>query len=183
MTKRSNPVRRTLGQAVRNSGPLREIRTQLDKRQQSVEDRMTVIEKRVGGQLDRFAKRADNFRALADKQAKQISQLTTRLAGLQERVRPIEHANGLRELDHGRLTTQVGAMEERLGRVEQLLSDRPLVADDAATAESRALVEEIRREHEQVRVRMQIITSYEERLRRVEASVTTIFDGDPRHPV
>ena len=40
--------------------------------------------------------------------------------------------------------------------------------DEAEHEESRSLVEEIRREHEQVRVRFQVISGYEERLARVE---------------
>jgi len=36
---------------------------------------------------------------------------------------------------------------------------------------------QIRREHEQIRIRMQIIASYEERLRRVDESLVSLYEG------
>ena len=47
---------------------------------------------------------------------------------------------------------------------------RPVLAEGEDEAEARRLIDEIRREHEQIRVRMQVISAYEERLRRVEAT-------------
>ena len=80
----------------------------------------------------------------------------------------------------------MGALEQRMGRIEELLGTGTFVADDAEQAEARSLVEEVRREHEQVRVRMQIISHYEERLRRLEATVAGLSDlteGEARHLV
>ena len=46
-----------------------------------------------------------------------------------------------------------------------------------------ALVDDVRTEHARIRARMQVISAYEERLRRVEESVAELYEGDPRHLV
>ena len=76
----------------------------------------------------------------------------------------------------------------RLADLEQLLADsasgvtakRP---DDEQLAAGRSLLDEVRTEHARIRARMQVVSAYEERLRRVEESVTELFDGDRRHLV
>ena len=55
--------------------------------------------------------------------------------------------------------------------------------DDAQLATGRGLLDEVRTEHARVRARMQVVSAYEERLRRVEESVAELFDGDRRHQV
>jgi hypothetical protein len=125
----------------------------------------------------------NNLRAQLDHQAKQIDALTKGLASVKERLRPIELGSNTREVEHGRLRVQVGVFEERMGRLEQRLESGSFVADDASMAEARSLVDEVRHEHEQARVRMQIVSHYEERLRRVEEALATLYDGDVRHPV
>ena len=109
--------------------------------------------------------------------------MTKRLAELERRFEPFEKASNLRSLEHGRFSLQIGAVEERLGTVEQRLADGHLVADDASMTVARSIIDEVRREHEQIRVRMQIISSYEERLRRVEETAAQLYDGDARHQV
>jgi hypothetical protein len=126
------------------------------------------------GQLARQQRRLD-------KQAKQIRALQTALAAIEQRQRPMELSSNRRDVEHGRVTAQMGAFEERMGRLEELVGTGTFVADDAAMAEARSLVEAIRREHAQVRVRMQIVSHYEERLRRVEEALAELYDGDARH--
>jgi hypothetical protein len=87
-----------------------------------------------------------------------------------------------------RRDSQFGAIEERLADLEQRLRDaRPHVGgtppDDEALAQASTLVDDVRTEHARIRARMQIISAYEERLRRVEESVTELYEGDPRHLV
>lgn len=125
----------------------------------------------------------NGLKAQLDRQAKQVDALTKALASVKERLRPIEAAAHTREVEHGRLRVQVGVFEERMGRLEQRLESGSFVADDASMAEARSLVDEVRHEHEQARVRMQIVSHYEERLRRVEEALATLYDGDVRHPV
>lgn len=121
-------------------------------------------------------------RTQIDRQARQIADLTSTVTALGKRVRPVELASSHRELEHGRAVIQVGILEERLGRIEERLRDETWTGDSQDRAEARSLVEEVRREHEQVRIRMQVIGQYEERLRRLEDAVAKMYDGDVRHP-
>src|SRR6185437_191782 len=91
-----------------------------------------------------------------ERQAKQLETLKTGLADLRTRFRPVELASNNREVEHGRWAVQVGVYEERLGRLEQQLTTGTFVADEGELADARGLVETVRREHEQARIRMQI---------------------------
>jgi hypothetical protein len=100
-----------------------------------------------------------------------------------EQLKPLAAAENTRVVEHGRLRVQVGVFEERMGRLEQRLESGSFVADDASMAEARSLVDEVRKEHEQARVRMQVVSHYEERLRRLEEGLSALYKGDVRHPV
>jgi DNA repair ATPase RecN len=67
-----------------------------------------------------------------------------------------------------RIAPQLAALERRVEEIRQRLEAAPRVDEPAELAESRSLIEEVRREHAQVRVRLSAVTSYEERLRRIE---------------
>jgi chromosome segregation ATPase len=125
----------------------------------------------------------NELRAQLDRQAQQINALTKTVAGVKEQLKPLAAAEHTRVVEHGRMRVQVGVFEERMGRLEQRLEAGTFVADDAALAEARSLVDEVRQEHQQARVRMQIVSHYEERMRRVEEAVAGLHDGDVRHPV
>jgi len=139
-----------------------------------------------------LSRRLDTQRTQLDQQAKQIAELKTQarqiaelkatVAALGKRLHPVELASKHREVEHGGLAIQVGVCEERLGKLEEELRSEQFAGDDAEHAEARSLVEAVRREHEQVRVRMQVIGQYEERLRRMEDAVVKLYDGDVRHP-
>ena len=118
-----------------------------------------------------------------ERQGKKVDRIAARLGDFERLFEPIEKASGLRALEHGRFSYQIGAMEKRVGGLEQRMSDGRFVAESEEEAEARRLIDEIRREHEQIRVRMQVISAYEERLRRVEATVAELDDGDLRHQV
>lgn len=126
--------------------------------------------------------RLDKQRAQLERQAKQIAELKATVAALGKRMHPIELASSHRELEHGRLAIQVGVCEERLSRIMEQLRGEQFAGEEAEHAEAGSLVEAVRREHDQVRVRMQIISQYEERLRRMEDAVVKLYDGDVRHP-
>jgi chromosome segregation ATPase len=166
--------RRRLGRELRETTALKEVRAGL----QAVEKRTAAEHDRLDRQLER-----------AERQVKRVDKLTETLAAVQERLGPIEGIFRVREVDHERMSSQLAALEARVGRLEEHLADHALVSgsDAGLDAEGRAtatsLLDEIRREHEQIRVRMQVITWYEERLRRVEASLVSLYDGDRRHPV
>ncbi|MFE6614908.1 hypothetical protein [Amycolatopsis sp. NPDC057786] len=82
----------------------------------------------------------------------------------------LEHARGdLRwtraELD--RLIPSVAAQEAQLEDLRESLS-LPVHADKPELAEARSLIQEIQRQHAQIRVRLAGISRYEDRLRRIE---------------
>ena len=168
----SDMIRRRIGRQLRDSGALREVR-----------DTVRATEKKMATEHTRVDRHIERTERQAERQAKRLDQLAEALASVQERLQPAEQIARLREVDHERMCSQVAALEARVARLEQLQSDGPLVADAEATAASTSLLDEIRREHEQIRVRMQIITWYEERLRRVESSLLALYEGDRRHPV
>lgn len=148
------------------------------------------LEARVRRLLAPGAAREKQLRAVVRKQRRALSRLRsavaeilTRLDNLERQRRSYEQASELRMIEHQRLGFQFGSIEQRLGRIEQQLTDGVLVATDDDTAEARSILDEVRREHEQVRVRMQIISSYEERLRRVEAALDRLDSQDPRYQV
>jgi len=141
----------------------------------------------ANARLDRQLARLETQGRRLDSHQQKIGELRTALnamnEALRDRLTPIEKRDAVREVEHVRLHSQVGAIEERLGRIEELLSYPRMAVSEGADGEAVEVLAAIRREHEQIRVRMQIISSYEERLRRVEASVIAMYQGDHRHQV
>jgi len=114
-----------------------------------------------------------------------------RTRGLAERVNDLEHATAdhRRRLDNAehsleqargdlgwtraeldRLIPHVAAQEGRLETLRESISLVPK-ADTPQIAEARTLIEEIQRQHAQIRVRLAGIARYEDRLRRLEDQV------------
>ena len=178
-------ARKRLGKLRKTRMMVRDVRSRVDNQRKQVETQARQLadqRRRLAAQAREQAQIAKQLKA----QTERVAKLVKAVADLQElkaRLTPFEKASQLREIEHGRFSFQLGGIEERLGALEQALSDGRLVADDATSAEARSIVDEVRREHEQIRVRMQIVSAYEERLRRVEASVVELYDGDLRHQV
>ncbi len=154
----------------------------------SLRRRLGRLRRRVAGpraseEVARLRKQHETLRDRIERQATQLATLKSTVAAMKERSLPFEQAANRRQVEHGRVSNQVGVLEERMGRLEERLATGPLIADDADTAEARALIDIVRREHEQVRVRMQIISHYEERLRRLEAAIESLDDSDVRRMV
>jgi chromosome segregation ATPase len=125
----------------------------------------------------------DQQRGQARRLEQRLKSLERELEDVKAQVRPVELASKRRDVEHGRMSFQFGAVEQRLGQIEQRIATGTFVADEAEQAEARRLVDEVRREHDQARVRFQIISHYEERLRRVESALLELLDGDLRQPV
>lgn len=130
---------------------------------------------------DNLKERHLKLKARVDQQAKQgaevraaVARLRSTVTALGKRVGVVEFASDHREREHGNLTIQVGHCEQRLGAIEERLLEERFTAEDGDQAEARRLVDEIRREHAQVRVRMQIVGQYEDRLRRLEAEIADL---------
>ena len=145
---------------------------------------------RIDSRVDRTVRQQDSLRKTVETQDKQLERLTRQLEKLQttvqqmrERSRPLELEANTRLVQHSRMSVQLGMLEQRVGRVEEQLDTGVLAGDDAAQAEARSIVDAVRREHEQVRVRLQLVSHYEERLRRVEAAIESMAEGDVRRMV
>lgn len=128
------------------------------------------------------------LRTRVDDHKQRLARQDQRLKTLEEKVRELRRASALDTVERERRDTQVGMVEQRLAELERRLADvrsglasAPVDADQLA--EGSRLLEEVRTEHARVRARMQVVSAYEERLRRVEESVAQLFDGDPRHLV
>lgn len=90
-----------------------------------------------------------------------------RLDGLEHRLAAAERLVGDTAFDLKRLVPMISAQEAQL----QALRDKLAAVPSAAAPEvdeARSLIDEIRREHAQVRVRLTGVAQYEERLRRLE---------------
>lgn len=134
-------------------------------------------------QTDRAVERLDAHARTLRAQRDKHRDLTTQVADFKARLKQVERESRIRNAEHDRLSLQYGAIEHRLGSIEQQISAGTFVANDADAGEARQLVDAIRREHEQIRARLQIVSAYEERLRRVETTLTELYDGDLRHQV
>ena len=153
-----------VGRARRKLGRLRRTRMMVravNRRVDAQRDQVRTLEKRV--------ERAES---------------STRSAReLEKRIAELERTDAIRGTFAERLATQLAAVEERLGGLDERLADGTFVADDAGQAQARDLVAEVRREHAQVRARLQVVSAYEERIRRLEAVVAELSGGDLRRPV
>lgn len=97
----------------------------------------------------------DRLRAVEDR----LAALEGRVGGFEPRLIEAEQAIQ-------RLAPQVSALEKR---VEDLRDGaQPVQADDAQVAEARQLLDAVRAEHERIRARLALVSSYEERLRLLE---------------
>lgn len=138
---------------------------------------------RMDGRVERVGRQQESLRDRVERQAKQIDALKATVAAMKEKSLPLEQEANRRLVQHSRISQQVGVLEERMGRLEEQLTTDVLPGNDGAMAEARSIVDAVRHEHEQVRIRLQIISHYEERLRRVEAAVESIAEGDVRRIV
>ena len=136
-------LRRRVSRVLRSSKPFRDM----GKRVDDVDQRQRRLEREVARSDQRRGRQQDEQRAA-------LERLTASLAEVTARLTPVERAEDLRQVDHQRLLTQVAVYEERLARLEDAAGPQPTeVGGDLG--EARTLLEEIRREHEQMRVRMQ----------------------------
>jgi predicted nucleic acid-binding Zn-ribbon protein len=78
-----------------------------------------------------------------------------------------------------RMQPQTSSMELRLEELRQAIDTRLDPGTPEEQAEARRLLDEVRREHEQIRARMTAISWYEDRLRRLEEQAVPA-DGTAR---
>ncbi len=102
-----------------------------------------------------------------DRQEKRIAHLERRLdERLPDAVRKATKASTEVE----RMQPQTASMEQRLEELRQRVDTRIVPGPAEEAAEAHRLLEEVRREHAQIRSRMTAIAWYEDRLRKLEES-------------
>jgi uncharacterized coiled-coil protein SlyX len=126
--------------------------------------------KRASGH-DELAKRVTKAEAAHVRQAERLTRLSERVSQqkvvLDEIKLTAYRAHSLYEI----LSTQVGALEERLQNLTEKVEIGTYDANDEEKAEARSLVAEVRDEHRRIRVRFGTMTKYEERIRRLESAL------------
>jgi chromosome segregation ATPase len=90
-----------------------------------------------------------------------------RLADLERRFGEVERIQRWSHNELERIIPQIAAQESQLESLREKLGAVP-AADQPQIEESRSLVDEIRREHSQIRVRLTAVAQYEDRLRVLE---------------
>ena len=90
-----------------------------------------------------------------------------RLATLERRFREVEKKQHWSANELERIIPQIAAQESQLEALREKLAAVP-AADQPQIDESRKLIDEIRREHSQIRVRLTAVAQYEDRLRKLE---------------
>ncbi len=108
-----------------------------------------------------------------DRQGRRLDRLERAVAG--EPGGPNRVTFALNQL--GRLEARVAAIEERLEDLRERLGGDLDPGTDEDRAEARHLLDEVRREHRQVRARMTAISWYEDRLRQLETAVGAPGEG------
>ena len=102
-----------------------------------------------------------------DRQKGTIDRHRERIGKHDRRIAKVEAKTRLLSMDFARIELQLGALE---AKVERLARERaaPVTGDSSDVARARNVVDVVQQEHQQIRARFQIISRYEERLRRVE---------------
>jgi hypothetical protein len=134
-----------------------------------------VLARENPGRLDAVLKRLDRQRRVIKEHGERIGKHERRLANVEKTTR-------LLVLDFARIELQLGALEAKVERVASRRDAAPVTGTTDDVTEARNVVELVQREHEQIRARFQIITRYEERLRRVEDSLVASQDAEAEPP-
>ncbi len=107
-----------------------------------------------------------------------VTALTERLEHLERRADNERRRGGAHARDLARIGPQVAALEERVEQLRQRLSPPPTATDEEAER-ARSLLEAVRREHAQVKVRVTTLVKYEERIRQLEDEVARLRSAEP----
>lgn len=125
--------------------------------------------------LDGVLRRLDRQKEVNARQRERMDKHGRRLA-------KVERTASILVKDCALLELQLGSLEAKF---EQLARERdpvPITGDSQDVAEARNVLDLVQREHQQIRARFQIITRYEERLRRVEESLRASEESEPASP-
>jgi cell division septum initiation protein DivIVA len=117
-----------------------------------------------GDDLQKLEDQVEQLRAQLRRQRKAVRKLRTVDAARVRKLRDLRS-------EFRRMSHQLAALEARVADAAEATSPAPTAVEpsnDPVAREARGVLEAVRREHERIRVRFRTITSYEERLRRLE---------------
>jgi hypothetical protein len=137
---------------------------------QLVSDRIKrLIDYRINEKipLDRLERYYDKIDRLADEHHESVDDLRGRFDELTRRHDEIERLQKWTANELERIIPQVGSQESQLESLRDKILAVP-AADQPQIDEARSLIDEIRREHMQIRVRLTAVAQYEDRLRKLE---------------
>lgn len=97
----------------------------------------------------------------------QRDRLERRIGDFERRFGEVERLQHWSANELERIIPQIAAQESQLESLREKLAAVP-AADHPQIDESRSLIDEIRREHSQIRVRLTAVAQYEDRLRKLE---------------
>lgn len=117
--------------------------------------------------LDQLRHYYDKIDRLADEFHHTVGDLRGRLDDLLRRFDEVDRLQRWTANELERIVPQVAAQESQLESLREKISAVP-AGDQSQIDESRSLIDEIRREHAQVRVRLTAVAQYEDRLRKLE---------------
>jgi predicted component of type VI protein secretion system len=115
--------------------------------------------------------RLDGALRRLDRHTTAIKELRERIGKHETRLAKVEATAKVLSMDFARIQLQLAALETKVERVARERDPVHITGDSHDVARARDVVELVQQEHEQIRARFQIITRYEERLRRVEDSL------------
>jgi chromosome segregation ATPase len=137
---------------------------------QIVSDRIKrLIDYRINEKvpLERLAHYYAKIDRLADEYHSTVGDLRARLDDLTRRFDEVDRIQRWTHNELERIVPQVAAQESQLESLREKLSAAP-TADQPQIDEARSLIDEVRREHMQIRVRLTAVAQYEDRLRKLE---------------
>jgi len=140
----------------------------------SSDQQLHAIEER----LNKQAERLENQRAELKRQRERLDKAEQRLERQRTRLREQVDSHEAVRAGLSRLSAVYPVLEQQMSsfeaRLQQLLDATAgdgIEASDAERAVAKRLLDEVRREHSQIRVRFGVISRYEERVRRLEAAI------------
>ena len=137
---------------------------------QIVSDRIKrLIDYRINERvpLDQLRHYYEKIDRLADEYHHTVGELRGRLDDLTRRFDEVERLQRWTANELERVVPQVASQESQLESLREKITAVP-AADQPQIDESRSLIDEIRREHAQIRVRLTAVAQYEDRLRKLE---------------
>ncbi len=137
---------------------------------QIVSDRIKrLIDYRINEKipLDRLEHYYGKVDRLAEEHHESVQELKGRIDELTRRFDELERLQRWTANELERVVPQVASQESQLESLREKISAAP-AGDQPQAAEARSLIDEIRREHAQIRVRLTAVAQYEDRLRKLE---------------